>query len=239
MRHITLLGLWLVSSLAVADPSVIRVKGEATTEVPPDFVQVDAIVYAEFPTVAEAKQAVDKNAREVIKALKRFKIEQQDLAFSGIAVQRRVEYERGNNEKTVGIAANRTMTIKLRELARYELLMEALTRAGVTEIRSPRTGVDDPIILKTRALKAATQNARKKAEEIAAGLGVQAGAPYEIGEEQLPSQIPFQQRMAGRADAEMMRSFGAASVKDFEPLFFVPENITVSATVWVSFKIEG
>ena len=91
--------------------------------------------------------------------------------------------------------------------------------------------------MKTLALKEATFNPKLKATEIASGLGVSIGRPFEIGEDRLPSQMPFAQRRAqGNQIEEIVVTASRAGVAD--PLLFVPENIKVRAIVWVSFEIE-
>ncbi len=221
---------------AVHAESLIRVKGEGQAEVAPDYVRVTGVIYSESKTAQQAKQTADASARAVVRAIKKFKIKDQDLAFSGVSVQRKVEYDRNSNQKIVGFVVNRSITVKLRDLKRYELLAEALTRAGISEIQRPQAAVDDPHALKVAALKQATENARRKAAEIAGGLGVTVGAPYEISEERQPVPMPFNQRRAVRAE---MAADGALAGGSYDPLLFVPENIKVDATVWVAFKIGG
>ncbi len=130
---------------------------------------------------------------------------------------------------------NRDLEIKVRNFKNYELIIQALVDAGVSEIESPESGVDDEAKLKTAALMEATAIARQKAQQIAKGLGVQIGNPYEIGEDRLPSKEPFRQRRAYGNEIEEIVVTG--SRRNYDPLLFVPDNIRVSATVWVSFRI--
>ncbi len=236
MKYIVALYLVFAAGMIHAQQSLITVKGEGQAEIVPDFVEITATVYSEDKSVALAKQRADAQGRAVIEAIKRFKIAERDLAFSGVAIRRKVEYDRNSNEKMVGFVVNRTLTVKLRKLTQYEVLIEALSRAGITEIRPPLTGVDDEHGLKIAALREATRNAKGKADEVAAGLGVRVGRPYEIGEERLPTRQPVNLRRAQSEEVTQMRA--ASPVAGYDPLLFVPENIRVHATVWVSFNIE-
>lgn len=238
MKHLTtLLALSLLSLQALAaERALITVKGEATSEFPPDFVRIDVVVSATEKTVDEAKADVDTRTRSLLDAMESFNLEDKDLAFSGVEVSRSYKYDENDNEELVGYDVTRSIEIKLRDLEAYEPLVETLARAGADGIGSPQADVDDRHRLKTLALKEATLNAKLKAEEIASGLGVAVGRPFEIGEDRLPSQMPFSQRPAyAREIDEVVVSGSRAGISD--PLLFVPENIKVSATVWVAFEI--
>ena len=240
MRHpiCCVLALLLLSLEVVAsEQALITVKGEATTEFPPDFVRIDVTVSSVEKSIDEAKTDVDARARSLMDAMKPFDIDDVDLAFSGVEIGRHYEYDRNDNSKLVGYEVSRSVEIKIRDLNSYEALVETLARSGASEIGSPAADVDDRHRLKTLALKEATLNAKLKANEIASGLGVSVGRPFEVGEDRLPSQMPFSQRRArGSQIEEIVLTASRAGVKD--PLLFVPENIKVSATVWVSFEIE-
>jgi len=234
--------LLLFASNSIADTPLITVKGEAESTSPPDFVRVSASIYTTDKTVAAAKSEVDAKARTTFEALEGFEIADSDISFGGMSVDREYDYDRNNNEKFIGYTVTRDIEIKLREFHNYELLIESLIRSGATSIGSPEAGVDDEAQLKTAALSEATIIAKAKAQKIAEGLGVRVGDPFEIGEDRLPSQSPFKQRRASRSQIEeviVTASRRVRNLANYKPLPFVPDDIKVSATVWVSFRIEA
>lgn len=233
-----LLALSLLSLHALAsERALITVKGEATTELPPDFVRINVAVSSIERRIEDAKADADARARALLDAIEPFNIEDKDLAFGGVEVSRHYEYDRNDNAELVGYEVSRSVEVKVRDLNSYEPLVEALARSGASEIGSPEVDVDDRHGLKTLALKEATLNAKLKAIEIANGLGVSIGRPFEIGEDRLPSQMPFAQRRAQGNQIEEI-AVTASRVGVADPLLFVPESIKVSAMVWVSFEIE-
>jgi len=240
VKYLVLVLLTVSLSVEAAETSLITVKGEADSFSTPDYVRVQASIYETRKAVADAKTEVDAKARSTFDALEGFDIAEEDLSFGGMTVERQYDYDRNGNEKFVGYTVTREIEVKLRKFENYELLSEALIRAGASSIGSPVASVDDETALKTAALKEATAIAKKKAEEIAGGLGVSVGLPYEIGEDRLPSKSPFRQRRAdGRHIEEVVvtaRRVGA-NLADYNPLPFIPADIKVSATVWVSFRI--
>lgn len=240
MKSLVLTFLLFLSMAAHAAPPLITVKGKAETESAPDYVGVSANIIAIAKTVDRAKSEVDTKARAVFNAIEGFEIADKDLSFGGMSVDREFEYDRNDNEKFVGYSVSRDIEIKIRKFQNYELIVEALIRGGVTSVSSPYAAVNDEAALKTAALKEATAIAKKKAQEIAQGLGVDVGHPYEIGEDRLPSQGEFRQRRSyGREIEEVVVTASrVGNLKDYDPLPFIPDNIKVHATVWVSFTIE-
>lgn len=240
MKYLAFLVLAITTSSVFAEIPLITVKGEAESSSTPDFVRVSASIYTTEKTVADAKSEVDAKAQKTFDALEGFKISDNDLTFGGLSVEREYDYDRNDNQKFVGYTVTRDIEVKLRSFQNYELLIESLIRAGATSVGSPQAGVDDEAALKTAALKEATAIAKRKAQEIAKGLDVSVGAPFEIGEDRLPSQSPFRQRRAARSQIEEVVVTAERRVQnlaDYKPLPFVPDDIKVSATVWVSFQL--
>ena len=237
MKYALVVPIFLYCLSALADTSKITVKGEAEAQLPPDFVTVTASVATEAKNAQKAKEQVDGLARVLVKAIRSFDIKDEDLGFSGIAVEKKYEYDRNENNKFVGYIAEREFEIKLRDFNKYELFVQEISKAGATQIDTPEAGVDDETALKIKALKEATEVARRKAIEIADGLGVKIGKPIEIGENRLPTQKQFEQRYAdGRIIEEIVVT--ARRQGQPEPLLFVPSDIVMEATVWVRFALE-
>ena len=214
----------------------MTVKGVAEAEVAPDFVLITAVIQATDTRTERAKEDVDDRARQALEAIERFQIEDEDLAFSGVGIDPRYEYDRNDNEELIGYEVTRTITIKLREIDNYELFVQALVDAGVDRLSDVRADVDDRTALLEAALEAAADKAIRKAEAIARGLRVELGAPIEVGEDRLMPAVNLRQMMASDAQLEEIVVAGnRAGLSD--PLRFVPSNIIVSGTVMARFEI--
>jgi len=237
MKLITVLLAIVVTAPAFADsPRYISVKGEAEAEAPPDFVRVFASVLADNRDVGPAKQDVDSRMKRVVDALASFEIATADISFSGAAVSQTFKSDKYENETFTGYHVSRTLEVKLRRLENYEQLIHALVAAGVNEIEEPESEVDNKNSLKAAALGAAAQNAKHKAEVIATALQIKLGDPIEIGEDRLLPGKHFEQGLASSDQIEEIVVSGSRrGIPD--PLLFVPENITVRATVWIRFEL--
>ena len=228
-----------LSPAAVAQSGrVLTVSGEAEVEVPPDFVRLEVLIAAEDEDVDDAKADVDSRTRKAISAIESFEIADKDLSFSGLSVERNYRYDRNDNERLIGYSVSRTVEIKLRDIASYEQLVHLLVEAGIDEIEDAQSDVDDEHVLERAALEGAAREAKLKAEAIATGLGIQLGAPVEVGENGLTPSLTIRQSAASDMIFEEIvvasQSRGIA-----EPMMFVPENILVRAVVAVRFEIVG
>jgi uncharacterized protein YggE len=238
-RMVVCIGLVMGSgAMAEEQTRFITVQGEAEVEVPPDFVKLTLLISAEGDKVETLKQDVDRRAREVLASLSKFDIEETDLSFSGVQVNRKFKSDRNENETFSGYTVRRSMDIKLRKPEDYEQLVGRLVGSGVDELQGVVSDVDDQYDIKRVALAAAAKDARLKAQAIADGLGVNLGQPLEVGENHLRPLSQFDQRglEAGRV-SDVMSMAQTRGVED--PMLFVPDNIRFAGTVWVRFELGG
>ena len=223
--------------VAVAEtPRILTVSGEAKVEVPPDFIELDVLISAEDQDVDDAKESVDARTRDVVDAIKAFKIENEDLVFSGLTVDQSYRYDRNDNAKLTGYEVARYISIRLRDFDTYEQFVHLLVEAGIDGLQDVRSDVDDKSALERAALEGAARKAKLKAEAMASGLNIRLGSPVEVGENRLTPIHALQQRFA--EDSQIEEITVTANSRGIEdPLLFVPDNITVRGTVMVRFEI--
>ena len=217
---------------------LLTVRGEAEVEVPPDFVRLEVLIATEDKDVDDAKAEVDSRTRNAISVIESLGIADEDLSFSGLRLERNYRYDRNDNELPDGYWVSRTVEIKLRDIDSYEQLVHLLVEAGIDELEDAQSGVDDEHVLERAALEAAARAAKLKAQAIATGLGIQLGAPVEVGENDLTPSLTIRQRAASGKELEEILVL-AQSRKLVEPMMFVPDNILVRAVVAVQFEIVG
>ncbi|MCA9013887.1 MAG: SIMPL domain-containing protein [Gammaproteobacteria bacterium] len=215
----------------------ITVRGEHTVEVAPDYVDMEFSIFEQRNTAERAKAQVDERVIAVLTALSELPIPDADISMGGISVAPVFEYDRNENEELNGYLVTRTITITLRDFELYEPLAAKLVDAGVGELESLQSGVDDENQYKHAALEAAARDAKVRAEAIAAGLGVSLGLPVEVGENRLRPLANFQQRVNNYGNIEEVVVTGSFIRNRQLPPLFVPENIEVEGTVWVVFEL--
>jgi hypothetical protein len=220
---------------AVANERFITTKGEATVEVPPEFVKVSMTLMAMGPELQRLKEDVDLRTQRLLASVAELKVSCADIESSGLSVTREYQQDRNDNETLRGYRVSRSVEVKLRALDKYERLAQALIDAKVDEIDNVEVGVDDRSILKQRALVQASRNARNEAQAVATELGVKLGTPLEVSEERLFYRTALRERANDRFSEVVVT--GNLQSTPVSVLVFQPRPIEVNATVWARFEI--
>ncbi len=156
------------SGLALAaDPAQLPAQGEGFVEAVPDIVVVDLTISHTGKTLSEAKQEVDRVSSAVIRAAAANGIKSDDLQASKI--QAAPDYDWQNGARSLrGQQVTRTFQLRLRDIERYGVLIQALADAQVTQLNGIRTEFSKQEQLDNDALKNAIANVRTKADAMAA-----------------------------------------------------------------------
>ncbi len=237
MRVLALVALLFVAYGTGATERFITTKGEATVEVPPEFVKVSMTLMAKGPELQRLKEDVDSRTQRLLLSAAELKIAGADIESSGLSVTREYQQDRNDNETLRGYRVSRSIEIKLRAIDHYERLAQAMIDARVDEIDGVEVGVDDRSALKQRALVEASRNARNEAQAVATALGVTLGIPLEVSEERLFYRTALRERASDRLSEVVVTASQQSTPVSM--LVFQPHAIEVNATVWARFEILG
>ena len=175
--------LWLVlmamllclgmSSVAMAapgpGPAVISVSGYGKADVSPDMATVNIGIVTTGKTAQLAQAENAKIASDVTAALGQLGIFSKDIQthYTMSPV-----YEKGDYRKAVGYRANNTVTVTVNDVAKAGQVIDAALKSGATDVNGLSFGLKDAKSVRNTALQMAVQDARSKADAIAAALGV-------------------------------------------------------------------
>ena len=175
--------LWLVlmamllclgmSSVAMAapgpGPAVISVSGQGRADVAPDMAVVNIGIVTTGKTAQLAQAENAKIASDVTAALGQLGIFSKDIQtyYTMSPV-----YEKGDYRKAVGYRANNTVTVTVNDVAKAGQVIDAALSSGATDVNGLSFGLKDAKSVRNTALQMAVQDARSKADAIAAALGV-------------------------------------------------------------------
>jgi uncharacterized protein YggE len=219
----------LLAYPALAAERVIAVKGSAEIEVAPDIVTVSYAVIKMAPQVAEAKAYVDKVSSDTIRAAIAQGVKEDDISSSNLDIRRELRYdEKDNKQVLVGYTVTRNVTLTLRKIDNFNKLLQALVDAKLDEVQNIQPGISTLPKLKAEALKAATDDAKMKADLLAGQFQGKRGEPLEINEERIDNIFPVR-------EMAMMKGRGPAQAADTYE--FKPGKIKVSADVFVRFSL--
>ncbi|TAK13132.1 MAG: DUF541 domain-containing protein [Anaerolineae bacterium] len=161
-------------------PRLISVNGTGVITLTPDIARIQIGVNTEN---ASAQQAVAENNQqsEAIRAtLDGFGIAAEDIQTSNFSIWPRTDYDfEGQITGTTYVVQN-TVTVTIRDLATFGEVLDAVVGSGANTIYGITFDVADREAAFAQALEAATENARARAEILAAAGGVQLGDVYSI-----------------------------------------------------------
>jgi uncharacterized protein YggE len=190
--YLFVIGLLAVSATAqqsVEGFPTVKVKGTAEVFVVPDEVTFAAKVEKTAKTLAAAKAAHDTAMAKLLATARRFVTDEKDIKTDFLSVAehyKRVRSETSPSDYTNvfdGYKVSRSITIKLRDVSKFEEALSALIEADVSDIGRVTFGTSEMRKHKDEARANAIVAAREKASALAARIGQTIGKAVSIEEE--------------------------------------------------------
>ncbi|RZK11800.1 MAG: DUF541 domain-containing protein [Flavobacterium sp.] len=139
----------------------ISVSGEGKVKVAPDQVSISVSVETRGNNSAEVKKQNDEKIDAVIKYIKKANIAKEDYQTQRVSLNPQYDYEK----KKTTFYATQTIQILLKDLNKYDELMEGLVSSGVNSIGNIEFKSSKMELHKSEARKLAMKDARAKAED--------------------------------------------------------------------------
>ncbi len=159
-------------------PPTIDVTGEGIVKVVPDEVTINIRVENTGENTQVLKKQNDAIISEVLKFLKQMKIADKDVRTEYMNLTKNYDY----NSKTYTFAANQSLSVKLRDMDKYEQVINGLLETGINRIDGIEFSSSNKEALESQARKEAVENAQMKAREYASVLNQTVGKAISISE---------------------------------------------------------
>ena len=156
---------------SVGSPT-IRVIGEGSVHVMPDQAMIQIIVVTEATEADQATDLNDRIAQEVLSQVRKIVEAGTEIKTTTFSLKPTYQRTKEFPRKITGYTAKNHILVKTGDLTRVGKIIDAATDAGANEIGSIQFTLKDEHPVRLKALKQATANAREKAEEMAATLGL-------------------------------------------------------------------
>jgi uncharacterized protein YggE len=162
----------------------INVSGSGLASNTPDIADVQLGVETVTEDAAQAISESTTKMQAVIAAVKALGIDDKDIQTVNYSmwVEQVYNQETGIPTGQVRYHVTNQINVRLHDLTQTGKLLENALAAGANNVGSITFGVNDPTELQKQARAVAVQNARAKAEELAAGLGVRVGKVRSVSE---------------------------------------------------------
>lgn len=203
---------------------MITVTGEGKIKVTPDQVSISVAVESKGTKASEVKKANDTKVDAVLKYLKKMGIAKEDFQTTRVSLNDQYDYEK----KKHNYVAVQSIQILIKDLTKYDELMEGLVDSGINSIGNIDFQSSKVEMHKSEARKLAIQNAKMKAQDYVGALGQKLGTAYTIVDN---SQDNFPRP---RYEMMAMKTFDSASGGN-ETL--AAGEIEITANVSVSFLL--
>ena len=181
---------WLFAALLLSSPSFagtpypdaphVVANGEGEIVVAPDMATVTLTAQYKNQNPAAAKQAVDRSVNAVLKLAAQFGLATADVTASDLSLDKRWHTDDNDRRIDDGYAASREVTLKVHDLAKVNVLVDAALAAGMNTIDGVDFESSREEELRLQARAKAALDARAKAIELAKGFGATLGPVYSI-----------------------------------------------------------
>lgn len=173
---LTALSLLVFSTTACAQQgaaasNVITVYGSGLVKVEPNMAEISLSVVTEDP---QAKEAQANNARlvnQVTSALQKAGVAKDDIITTGYYLNPRYVYEERKAPRISGYEVRNELNVTLRDITQVGQIIDLAVQNGINQVQNVRFFNQGDVAPKKEALRQAVDDARVKAEVLAAALG--------------------------------------------------------------------
>jgi uncharacterized protein YggE len=172
----------------------VSVSGHGQVSVPPDTASVAIGIDVIQPTLAAAQEQATAQATAVIEALKAAGVADEDIqtAYFSVTILRDYgaaavveatpESENADPTQITGFEIVNQLQVTVRDPDKLGALLDKAVTAGANSIYGVTFSVDDQTAAASEARRLAVEDARMKAEELAAAAGLTRGPVISIAE---------------------------------------------------------
>ncbi|MFV5687862.1 SIMPL domain-containing protein [Flavobacterium sp. ZT3R25] len=204
----------------------ISVNGEGKVKVVPDQVTILATIETKGNNAKEVKKQNDQKTEAVLKFIKKMNLDSADYKTQRVSLNPEYDYEK----KKHNYNATQTIEILLKDLSKYDELMEGLVDEGINRIDNVTFQSSKLSQYQSEARKLAMKEAKLKAEDYVSFLGQKVGRAMTISDN---SQTFYPQPIRYAAMKTMEMSDAAAPRETL-----AVGEINITSNVSVSFILE-
>ena len=199
----------------------INVNGEGKVKIAPDQVSISATVETKGNNAKDVKKQNDEKIDAVLKFIKKMNIPTADFRTKQVALNPQYDYEK----KKTSYNAVQTVEILLKDLSKYDELMEGLVQQGINRIDKVSFESSKLAQYQSEARKIAMKDAKAKAEDYVSVLGQKVGKAFVISDNsQVYHPQPMYAAMRMKESADTVASNETMAIGEIE----ITANVSVS-----------
>jgi uncharacterized protein YggE len=200
---------------------LINVNGEGKVKVAPDQVCISATVETKGNNAKDVKKQNDEKMDAVLKFIKKMNVPTADFKTKQVTLNPQYDYEK----KKTSYNATQTVEIVIKDLSKYDELMEGLVQQGINRLDKVSFESSKLAQYETEARKLAMKDAKAKAEEYVSVLGQKVGKAFTISDNtQVYHPQPMYAAMRMKESADAGASNETLAIGEIE----ITANVSVS-----------
>src|SRR5262245_27506706 len=207
------------TSAGVPGMRQVSVVGHGEVKGAPDTATVQIGVETEAATAKDALAQNSAQAQAVQEKLTKLGVAAKDMQTSNFSINPAYG---SDGRQVTGYRVSNTVTVKIRQLDQAGSLLDQVVQAGANSVYGVSFSVENPDALLDQARKAAIENAKARATQLASASGAAIGDVLVINENVAPQ--PIHMPMLSRAEAAPAGQ--AAPVQPGEQSFSVDVQVT-------------
>lgn len=199
---------------------MINVSGEGKIKVIPDQASITISIETKGSKADDVKKDNDKKMDAILKFIKKSAIAKEDFQTQRVSLNPNYDYEK----KKYNYVATQTVQILLKDLSKYDSLMEGLIDAGVNRVDNVVFKSSNMVQLQSDARKLAMKDAKAKAEDYVSVLNQKVGKAITISDNSqvyYPQPVMYAMKTMANSDSAPRETLAAGEIE-------ITANVTVS-----------
>lgn len=168
----------LLQAQEIKQIPMINVSGEGKIKLTPDQAAISLSVESKGAKAVDVKKENDRKMDAVLKFIKSMGIAKEDFQTQRVSLYPNYDYEKKKNT----YIATQSVVILLKDLSKYDVLMDGLVDVGMNRIDNVELKSSKTEAMQKEARKLAMQNAKAKAEDFVSVLNQKVGKAYTISD---------------------------------------------------------
>ena len=156
----------------------ISVSGEGKVKVIPDQASISISLETKGTNAEEVKKENDKKIDAILKFIKKSNIAKENFQTQRVSLNPTYDYEK----KKHNYIATQTIKILLKDISKYDELMEGIVNEGINRIDNVTFESSKEALYQSEARKLAMKDAKLKAEDYVSVLGQKVGRAMTISD---------------------------------------------------------
>jgi uncharacterized protein YggE len=190
----SLLAFPAMPAAAQSEPRTIAMSGHGAVKAAPDTATLTAGVTVQAATATAALAADNTRMQAVIAVLKKAGIADKAIQTARFSVAPQYAYASGQVPKLTGYQATNQVSVRLDDIGKVGVLLDALVGAGANQESSINFSIAHPEPLLADARVQAVADARERAQTYAKAAGVSLGPILSISENSIVTARPIAMR---------------------------------------------